>query len=116
VPGARVKDWREEKRVVGVGVDLVDGTWGDGCDDGGIGRRAGEQVRGAGARGRGFVAVLGDHEERGGEDGGGGRDVEGVVGVAACADYVALRGKLVYEFKDFNMQTVSLNNKSDNSD
>lgn len=35
--------------------------------------------------------MLGDEEEAGGEDGGGSGDVEGIVRVTACADYIALR-------------------------
>lgn len=36
--------------------------------------------------------MFGEEEEGGGEDRGGGADVVGVVGVAACADYVELGG------------------------
>lgn len=35
--------------------------------------------------------MLGDEEEAGGEDGGGSGDVEGIVRVTACADYIALQ-------------------------
>lgn len=35
--------------------------------------------------------MLGDEEEARGEDGGGSGDVEGIVRVTACADYIALR-------------------------
>jgi len=49
-----------------------------------------EEIGGAGEGGGAVVAVFGDEEGGGGEDGSGGRDVVGVVAVAAGAYYVAL--------------------------
>lgn len=85
---------REEEGVVGV---VVEGGDVCGSNGGEVGRggkgHVGDEVGGAGFGGGCAVAVFGDEEEGGREDGGGGGDVEGVVGVAACANYVALEEK-----------------------
>lgn len=49
-----------------------------------------EKVGGPGFTGGGAISVFGDQEEGAGEDGTCGRNVESVVGIPTCADYVTL--------------------------
>lgn len=87
---AWVEGGGEEEGVVCGVVEGCEAGGGHGCEDRRLGMHRGEHVGGAGFGGCGAVAMFGDEQKGRGEDGGGGADVEGVVGVAACANDVAL--------------------------